>query len=304
MITWMQTHKKWLIITIWIATIAFVGAGFVGWGAYSYGKKEDTVAKVKDTEISVRDVQDIYSQMFNQLNKAMGGKLDEATAKSFGLEKNAFQRALTRAILVQFAKDNGLFITDKEVAEAIVLMPHFQENGKFNKKLYNIFLQQSRLKPKQYENNLRKDLLIQKILMTFSLPASKTTIQTISDAIFMEDKISLQIIHNSKISVTDDEIQDFWKKTKNNYKSQLSYNIGYFYVTLNGEINNAEMINYYDEHKIENYTDKSGKILPFEKVKEKVKTDLLAKKTKKKAILTMKKLKKGELKFEIVVYYS
>jgi len=42
MITWMQTHKKWLIITIWIATIAFVGAGFVGWGAYSYGKKEDT----------------------------------------------------------------------------------------------------------------------------------------------------------------------------------------------------------------------------------------------------------------------
>ncbi len=32
MITWMQRHKKWLVITIWISTIAFVGAGFVGWG--------------------------------------------------------------------------------------------------------------------------------------------------------------------------------------------------------------------------------------------------------------------------------
>ena len=33
MITWMQRHKRWLVITIWISTIAFVGAGFVGWGS-------------------------------------------------------------------------------------------------------------------------------------------------------------------------------------------------------------------------------------------------------------------------------
>ena len=70
MITWMQKHKKYLVITIWVSTIAFVGAGFVGWGAYSYGKKEDTVAKVKDTQISVKDVQTVYNQLFNQLNKA------------------------------------------------------------------------------------------------------------------------------------------------------------------------------------------------------------------------------------------
>ena len=46
MITWMQRHKKWLIITIWISTIAFVGAGFVGWGAYDFGKSQGTIAKV------------------------------------------------------------------------------------------------------------------------------------------------------------------------------------------------------------------------------------------------------------------
>ena len=39
MITWMQRHKKWLVFTIWTCTIAFVGAGFVGWGAYNYGSK-------------------------------------------------------------------------------------------------------------------------------------------------------------------------------------------------------------------------------------------------------------------------
>ena len=44
MITWMQRHKKWLIITIWISTIAFIGAGFVGWGSYNYGSSAGSSA--------------------------------------------------------------------------------------------------------------------------------------------------------------------------------------------------------------------------------------------------------------------
>ena len=40
MITWMQRHRKYLVVTMWISAIAFVGAGFVGWGQYSYGEKQ------------------------------------------------------------------------------------------------------------------------------------------------------------------------------------------------------------------------------------------------------------------------
>ena len=60
MITWMQRHKKWLVITIWISTIAFVGAGFVGWGSYDYGKQSGAVAVVGDREISVEEFQQEY----------------------------------------------------------------------------------------------------------------------------------------------------------------------------------------------------------------------------------------------------
>ena len=48
MISWMQKHNKYLVWTIWIATIAFIGAGFVGWGSYSFGSKAGNVAKVGD----------------------------------------------------------------------------------------------------------------------------------------------------------------------------------------------------------------------------------------------------------------
>jgi len=297
MITWMQTHKKWLIITIWIATIAFVGAGFVGWGAYSYGKKQDEVARVKDTSIKVKDIQDIYSQLFNQLNQVMGGKLDEATAKQFGLEKAAFQQALQRAILIQFAKDNGLYITDEELAKTLISMPAFQKNGKFDEKLYKMFLQNMRMKPKEYESNLKKDLLIEKVLKALSLKSTKTTQKTIGTLLTMQDKVSIKTIQTPEIEVTEKEIKEYWQKHKDNYKSTTSYNIGYFYVALIADVNDAEISNYYDEHKT-NYTDKNGAILPLEKVKDKVKTDLLAKKTKKEAILTMKKLKNEKLNWE------
>ena len=48
MISWMQKHNKYLIITIWVATIAFIGAGFVGWGSYQYGSKAGAIGKVGD----------------------------------------------------------------------------------------------------------------------------------------------------------------------------------------------------------------------------------------------------------------
>jgi len=297
MITWMQTHKKWLIITIWVATIAFVGAGFVGWGAYSYGKKQDEVARVKDTIIKVKDIQTIYSQMFNQLNQIMGGKLDEATAKKFGLEKAAFRQALQKAMLIQFAKDNGLYVTDEELAQNLISIPAFQENGKFSKKLYKIFLSNAHLEAREFEANLRKDLLIEKLLNALNLPSTKTTQDSLASFLFMEDKVSINTIDAPEITVTEDEIKKYWEKHKDKYKSPLSYNIGYYYVALTGDVTDAEISNYYDEHKT-NYTDKNGAILPLEKVKDQVKKDLLAKKLKRDAIITMKKLKKDELKFK------
>jgi len=298
MITWMQTHKKWLIITIWIATIAFVGAGFVGWGAYSYGKKQDEIARVKDTPVKVKDVQDIYSELFNRLNQQMGGKLDEATAKKLGLERAALTEAIRRAMLIQFAKDNGLYITDEELAQTIISIPAFQKNGKFDKTIYKKYLKSIGMTPKEFESKLRKNLLIQKVVQAVSLPSTKTTQKTMASFMFMEDKLSIKTINAPKVSVTEDEIKTFWEKNKNNYKSILSYTIGYYYVIPDTNLTEAEISNYYDEHKT-NYTDANGKILPLEDVKEEVKRDLIAKKTKKEAILTMKKLKNDQLKFNI-----
>ena len=299
MITWMQTHRKWLVITIWIATIAFIGAGFVGWGSYNYGTKADTVAKIKNTIVSVKDVQNQYQKLFNEENRQLGGTLDEATAKKMGLENKAYILAIQKAMLIQFAKDNGLYVTKKELADTIFAIPAFQKNGVFSEAYYKAFLRQRNMTAHEFETNLKKDILVQKLLNALSLEATPTTKTTYASYFTMEDKVCTKTIKAPKtISVSDNEIKAFWEKHKNKYKSSTSYNIGYYYVTLNDSNTTIAQIKaYYESHK-QKYKDKDGKILSFKKAENQAKIDLLANKTKLKAVKTMKKLKSEKIEFK------
>ena len=66
MISWMQKHNKYLVWTIWVATIAFIGAGFVGWGSYDFGAKAGNVAKVGSIEIPQSKLNMVYSDIYQQ----------------------------------------------------------------------------------------------------------------------------------------------------------------------------------------------------------------------------------------------
>ncbi len=94
MITWMQRHRKYLVITIWISTFAFIGAGFVGWGQYSYGDKAGAVAKVGDISVSQREWQQAYSRLYGQYNQVFQGNFDEKQAESFGLKQQALRQVI------------------------------------------------------------------------------------------------------------------------------------------------------------------------------------------------------------------
>ena len=93
MITWMQKHRKYLIITVWISSIAFIAATMVGWGAYNFSSSASSVAKVGNIEISISDFQrqyqNIYNQYSEQYRQVFNQNLDEEQAKKMGLQDEA-----------------------------------------------------------------------------------------------------------------------------------------------------------------------------------------------------------------------
>ncbi|MEO1923700.1 MAG: peptidylprolyl isomerase [Nautiliaceae bacterium] len=298
MIEWMQTHRKWLVITIWIATIAFIGAGFVGWGQFQFGKNASTVAKVGNTEVSVKDWQESYSQIFEEYNKALGGTLDEATAKKLGLQKIALQRAIQTAILREYAKNLDLYVTDEDVAKKI--LEYFKD-----KQTYKTYLKNTGQKAVDFEEKLKKQLLIEKLLTFLHIKPSNTELISVGSALYNADRLEINILkrENINVKVNEKEIKEFWSKNKNKYLTPIQYKIAYTVIPLNQQIDDNILKNFYKENKL-NYKNEKGEIQAFEKVRHKVKEDYLAHKLKKEAILAYKNLKtsKGDYKIKTVPF--
>ncbi len=232
MITWMQRHKKWLIVTIWVSTIAFVGAGFVGWGSYNYGKSDSAVAVVGNKEVPLADLQTEYSNLYAQYQKMLGKSFNQELAKQFKLKQMALQRVIQKYLLLNYADELGLMTTDLEVAKELVKIPSFLKDGKFDKNTYVSVLKQNRRTVSEFEDQLKKDLLVAKVQKIFDIALEKNEINNIGSLLFSQDKVSIKIIKDDMIKITPtlDELKKYWEKNKENYKSPKGYDISYYKV--------------------------------------------------------------------------
>ena len=297
MITWMQKHKKYLVITIWISTIAFVGAGFVGWGAYDFNNSRATsVAKVGSVDISYNKFNQAYSNLYNYYANISGGKFSQDMAEKMGLDQVALNSLIQEALILNFAKDLGLDVDEFEIAEELKNDPNFQTNGNFNRTKYELMLKNIRMSAKEYENSLKTQILFAKIMKALEIKPNENDFELFASSYFMKDKIAGKLITSNleDINPSKKELEEFWKTRENNYKTQKQYELKTAFVKKqNFKLEDKELEDFYNENKTK-YKDKEDKILNFEKVIDKVKNDLQLKKTKRLALESYIDIKKGK----------
>jgi peptidyl-prolyl cis-trans isomerase D len=298
MISWMQKHNKYLVWTIWIATIAFIGAGFVGWGSYDLGSKAGSVAKVGNIEIKQTKLNMVYSNLYNQYNQVLEGKLDEAKAKEMGLIKQAFSTLAIQAKILNFAKDMGIVVSDKELMKKLKEIQGFQKDGKFNREIYHNYLKSQRLKAKDFEASLKEEILLQKTLALLETKALPLEIEAASAAINVSDKLAYKVLTENDLNYTRDEtkLKAFWETQKENYLTDTIYTLSLLWTTTDdANITDEEVKTYYQANSF-NYTNASGKQLSFDEAKEMASKDLKIKKSKKTAQKAYIGFKKGSIK--------
>ncbi len=306
MITWMQRHKRWLVITIWISTIAFVGAGFVGWGSYEYGKQGGVVAVVGDREVSVEEYQEEYSNLYEQYSKMFGTMFNKELAEQLNLKDVAYKQVLQKNLILSYADTLGLDVTNEDIAKELVKYDAFIKDGKFDKQTYIQVLNQNRMTPLEFENSLKRGLLLQKVQVLFDLNPSSSEIENLSKLLFIEDDISIKILALEDITVElkEEELKKHWEENKNNYMSEVSYDLEIKEIPLlSSNSSNEEINDYYEKFKID-YKHEDGKIKSLEESKELIIKDLDEKFTKTEALKIYLKIKKDEEKFETTVSYK
>lgn len=297
MITWMQRHKKYLVVTIWISTIAFVGAGFVGWGAYDLNRdRAASVAKVGHRTISVQEFQSAYASHYNFYNNLLGGKLTQEQADQMGLDKIVMNTLVNQTLLLNYADEIGLVATKEDVKERLKNNPTFQSDGVFNKDLYYSILKSNRINPSDYENGLEKEILNAKLENFFKLTPSTKEIDLFASAFFMEDRLSIAAVtlDANEVTTNEEAIKTYWEKNKSNYLTKKSYTLELLNLPASQtKFDDKTLEEFYTQEK-HNYKFEDGKLMTFAEAKSKVAIDLRLKNDKKNALEAFLSFKKGE----------
>jgi len=296
MISWMQKHNKYLVWTIWIATIAFIGAGFVGWGSYNFGSKAGNIAKVGEIEIKQQKLNMVYSSLYNQYNQMMQGTLDDEKAKQMGLIQQAFAQLETQAKILNLAKELGIIVSDTEVAKRLEGIRSFQNDGVFNREIYDGYLRSQRLKAKTFEETLREELVIQKTIALLGVEALPLEKEAVSAAMNVSDKLAYKVLTTSDVAFKFDEkkLKTYWELQKENFMTKKIYDLSVVWTeSKETEVTEDELKAHFDANSF-NYSNAEGKQLTYDEAKVLVTSDLKIKNTKKAAQKAYIAFKKGE----------
>lgn len=295
MISWMQHNRKYLIVTLWLSAIAFVGAGFVGWGSYKYGSKATAIARIGNVDIKLAELQMAYSNLYGYYNQMFGGKFDKDMAKEMRLEESAFDILKREALLLNLAEEFGLKILDKEIAENIIRNESFFKNGIFDRGQYEAILLNSRITPKEYEDRLAKSILITKLRELMPVVTTHFEKELFGSILTLKDKLEYKILSfdDVNVSLSENDVLLYWESNKNRFLTEPEYQIKYIETAITDK-------NYTENEQQEFYNANGLKYdVNFSEAKDEIKKDMLERDAKREAMKDYLALKKGESSKEL-----
>lgn len=284
MIDWMQKHKKYLIVTIWISTIAFIGAGSVGWGDYNISRSSDVVAVVGELDVKYQEVNGEYNRVF-ALIKEKNPSFDQESATKMKLQDTALRNIVNRKYLFNFANDIGLLVTSDEVLNVIVSNRSFYVDDKFSKENYKRILKENNAVPSEYEQSISESILLEKVLSIFTINLSDIE-QRLSDMnTKLENEVKITVIDSSSINMkhTDKDRKKFWEENKNNYLTDKKYMLDTLEVAFgNYKPSKEEIQEYFNANKLK-FEDGNGSVKNIKDVRDDIVLNINKKQAEEKA---------------------
>ncbi len=298
MIDWMQKNRKFLVPTLWISAIAFIGSGAVGWGAYKYGGSgADTIATVGDREITHSDLQASVNNIYNYYNNLFGGKFTKEMAAKMHINEQALQKLVNDNLLLNYADELGITALDDEIIKEYTSIDAFKVDGKFSKSRVEQLLRSQGINKKEFEKQIKKSIILRKLMKLLAMPASELESESIYAGKNLKNHLIIKklTLDPSTVKVSDEELKKFWEAHKDMFKTPLSYTLDTIKVSASDiAVDDKELLPFYNENRLK-FRNADGKVRTFEDAKEDVKKAFAQKKAK---TLTLKKYlqyKKGKL---------
>jgi peptidyl-prolyl cis-trans isomerase D len=163
-----RDNLKYLSWILWVVIILFVLFVFVDFGSGlggQTGAPNSVAARVGDRVVTVEDFQREYRQLDQLYRQLYGEQFTPELAEQMRLPLQALDRAVTSQILLAEGERLGLEVTDAEIRERILEEQIFLDaQGRFvGPEEYKRILSNIRYTPATFEEEIRQDLLRQKL---------------------------------------------------------------------------------------------------------------------------------------------
>ncbi len=237
-----------LIIVIAIGLLAFLLGDLMSSGDSMFRRKNMQIAEINGTSVSYPEYQNYITELedYYKLN-SRSSALDENT--SYQIREQAWNQLVQDVIMEEKYDELGIIVTADEIFELATgknVHPQIRQmftnpqTGVFDKAQVINFLQQKNLDPNAnfywlyLEKQIKKERLFTKYRELIKKGMFVTTVQAKIEAEAKQNKVDFDFVvkryasvSDSTISISDNEIKNYYNTHKENYKQDAMRDVVY-----------------------------------------------------------------------------
>ena len=140
--------------------VLIIPFAFVGVNSYFASDAINNVAVVNDQEISINQFNQSFQNYRRRMQSIMGVNFDAEQFDQAVVRREHLDTMIDQELLAQLSIEAGLSVANERLATAIRDIPAFQVDGAFNADVYQSRLSAQGRTPKQFENDMRAQMIM------------------------------------------------------------------------------------------------------------------------------------------------
>ena len=226
---------KW---TLFLVIAVFI-LGFVFWSGSSSDPNRggQIVARVGNERITAVEFDRQYRAQVERYRQMYQGNFSPELERALDLPRNVLDAMIERMLRLEAAHRLDLHVSDQELAQKIVTLPFFQDNGQFiGREKYEKMLRSNGVLPERFEEEMREDLLLEKYAGLVKASVIVPEAEIDREFAARNDKATIEYILvpaarlESNAQPTEDDLKAYLDKHKDRYRAPVQRKVKYVLV--------------------------------------------------------------------------
>jgi len=221
------------VLAFTILGILIVPFALVGVNQYFTSSGGNIVARINDTEVMYNDFNQSYSNYRRRMQSIMGAAFDPVEFDQLTKRREHLDSMIDQELITQAAQSMGLDVDNETLAAEIRNIPTFQVEGQFNADVYQSRLLSQGLSPKQFENEVRSQLVLGQLPRNIATSSIATAAEIKQFIALLEQKRTFKSVMVPAESLATpaefsaEEISAWYKSHGSDYRSEEQVVIEY-----------------------------------------------------------------------------